>query len=149
MTEHTTMACPCGSGSGFDACCGALHAGASARTAEQLMRSRFSAFARRDAAYLLRTIAPFARAKARPGGFDAAFALTWTRLEILASSDGGPDDDQGVVHFRAHHCLAHHSRGTASGVLEEVSRFVRSAGEWVYLDARGVIGPGDPQSDPL
>ena len=100
------------------------------------MRSRFSAFARRDAAYLIRTSHPSDRAKARARDFAAAFALTWTRLEVLACVEGGRDDATGVVHFRAHY------RGAAGeGVLDEISRFVRSGGEWVYRDGRGVL-PG-------
>ncbi|HEX8865525.1 MAG TPA: SEC-C metal-binding domain-containing protein, partial [Lentzea sp.] len=38
--------CPCGTGQSYVDCCGALHSGArTAATAEQLMRSRYSAFA--------------------------------------------------------------------------------------------------------
>ena len=49
------LACPCGLGDDYDACCGRLHAGAPAPTAEALMRARYSAFAVGDAGYLLRT----------------------------------------------------------------------------------------------
>ena len=39
--------CPCGSGTAYDGCCGRLHRGAAqALTAEELMRSRYSAYAR-------------------------------------------------------------------------------------------------------
>ena len=48
--------CPCGTGQSYVDCCGALHSGArTAATAEQLMRSRYSAFAVSDEDYLLRT----------------------------------------------------------------------------------------------
>ena len=43
------LACPCGLGDDYDACCGRLHAGAPAPTAEALMRARYSAFAVGDA----------------------------------------------------------------------------------------------------
>ena len=36
--------CPCGSGLGYAACCGALHAGGNAETAVAVMRARFSAY---------------------------------------------------------------------------------------------------------
>src|SRR2546429_6760422 len=55
------LACPCGLGDGYESCCGRLHAGAPAPTAESLMRSRYSAFAVGDAGYLLRTWYPSAR----------------------------------------------------------------------------------------
>src|SRR6266496_3948099 len=48
-------ACPCGLGDDHESCCGRLHAGAPAPTAESLMRSRYSAFAVGDTGYLLRT----------------------------------------------------------------------------------------------
>jgi len=108
------------------------------------MRSRFSAFARRDAAYLIRTSHPSARAKARARDFAASFALTWTRLEVLACAEGGPGDANGVVHFRAHY---HGADG--DGVLDEVSRFVRSGGEWVYRDGRGVLPVRASPAGPL
>ena len=38
-------ACPCGSGTAYGACCGPLHDGAPAPTAEALMRSRYTAYA--------------------------------------------------------------------------------------------------------
>jgi hypothetical protein len=53
--------CPCGLGDGYESCCGRLHAGAPAPTAESLMRSRYSAFAVGDAGYLLRTWHPSGR----------------------------------------------------------------------------------------
>ncbi|MEO1687316.1 MAG: YchJ family metal-binding protein, partial [Pseudomonadota bacterium] len=53
--------CPCGCGKDCLACCGRLHAGAPAPTAEALMRARYAAYARGDAAYVLRTWAPETR----------------------------------------------------------------------------------------
>ena len=52
------LACPCGLGDDYASCCGRLHAGAHAPTAESLMRSRYSAYAVGDAGYLLRTWHP-------------------------------------------------------------------------------------------
>ncbi|MEB4613424.1 YchJ family metal-binding protein, partial [Leucobacter sp. M11] len=46
--------CPCGSGSPFAGCCAPLLSGErQAQSAEQLMRSRFTAFAVGDAEYLM------------------------------------------------------------------------------------------------
>jgi SEC-C motif-containing protein len=50
-------------------------------------------------------------------------------LEVLRTVAGGPDDDSGVVEFRAR------SRDAAGEhVLHETSRFERRAGRWVYVD---------------
>jgi SEC-C motif-containing protein len=54
--------CPCGSGKPFDECCGPALAGVRpAADAAALMRSRYTAFARGDAAYLRVTWHPSTR----------------------------------------------------------------------------------------
>ena len=117
--------CPCGSRLAFAACCGLLHAGADAPTAEALMRSRFAAFAVGDVAYLLRSWHP----STRPTDLDLDADVVWRRLQIVDTVDGGPDDTEGVVEFRASF------RGDeGAGVMHERSRFSRVDGRWVYVD---------------
>ena len=60
-SETTASPCPCGSGQDYDACCGRLHAGALASDAEALMRSRYCAYVRGNADYLLATWHPTTR----------------------------------------------------------------------------------------
>ena len=55
-------ACPCGSGDLYAACCGPLHDGVrQAETPEQLMRSRYSAYAKGRGDYVFRTWHPRTR----------------------------------------------------------------------------------------
>ncbi len=89
------------------------------------MRSRFSAFAVGDEAYLLRSWAP----ETRPAAVDFDPAMRWEALEILGGSGGGPFHTAGAVEFRAHY-RAHGRAGT----LHEHSRFRRDDGAWVYAD---------------
>jgi SEC-C motif-containing protein len=118
--------CPCGLPAAYADCCGKLHRGlAQAGTAEQLMRSRYSAFVVRDTAYLMRSWHP----DTRPAELDLDPGLGWERLEILGSTEGGPFHTTGTVEFRAHYRERGHS-----GTLHENSRFVRHDGAWVYLD---------------
>lgn len=127
VTGKSTADCPCGLDKAYDDCCGTLHSGAAtAATAELLMRSRFSAFAVGDEAYLLRTWHP----TTRPAevGFDRK--QRWTRLEILGTTGGGPFHTEGTVEFRAHFTY----RGQPDS-LDENSRFVRDDGQWSYLTA--------------
>jgi SEC-C motif domain protein len=91
------LACPCGLGEDYASCCGRLHAGAPAPTAESLMRARYSAFTVGDTGYLLRTWHP----SARPPALSLDPALRWTRLAILETHDGGLLDAAGTVQFRA------------------------------------------------
>jgi SEC-C motif-containing protein len=118
------MACPCGLGDDFDSCCGRLHAGAAAPTAEALMRSRYSAFAVGDTGYLLRTWHP----SARPRALRLDPELQWTRLAVLETRDGGLFDATGTVRFRALYV-----KQGKRGVLAETSRFTRQDGLWTYL----------------
>ena len=113
------MTCPCGLPAPYGACCGRFHAGAAAPTAELLMRSRYSAYAVGDRAYLLQTWHP----STRPPALEAD-GTRWTRLEVLGTTGGGLLETEGTVRFRAHHL---------GGLLEEHSRFVRDAGRWSYL----------------
>ncbi|RAG85607.1 hypothetical protein DN069_10875 [Streptacidiphilus pinicola] len=122
----STALCPCGTGRPYAFCCGPFHAGnAQAPTAEALMRSRFSAFAKREVPYLLRTWAP----ETRPPAIDLEPDLRWERLEIVGTTEGGPFHQQGTVEFRAHF-----REGRGGGVLHENSRFRREDGAWVYVD---------------
>lgn len=114
--------CPCGSGTLYAACCGPLHRGRGlAETAEQLMRSRYSAYVVGELGYVFRTWHP----RTRPDDLTAATGLVWTRLEVLDVRGGGVDDQTGEVEFAAHH---------QGGVLRERSRFERRGGRWLYLD---------------
>ena len=91
------------------------------------MRSRYSAFVAQDEDYLLRTW--HSRTRVSRVGFDPE--QRWTRLEVLATSEGGMLHPSGTVEFRAHY----QRRGVA-GSQHEVSRFVREDGRWVYLGER-------------
>jgi SEC-C motif domain protein len=117
-------ACPCGLGDDYESCCGRLHAGAPAPTAEALMRSRYSAFAVGDTGYLLRTWHP----SSRPPTLSLDPALRWTRLAVLETEDGGLFDTTGTVRFRALYV-----RQGERGVLAETSTFVRHDKRWTYL----------------
>ncbi|MFK0073688.1 YchJ family protein [Arthrobacter woluwensis] len=131
--------CPCLSGESYDACCGRFHAGeAWAPTAEALMRSRYSAFAVLDEDYLLATWHP----DTRPEDLELDEDLRWLRLDITATTAGGPFDTEGTVTFRAYYRAPADDGGagapssrTVRGVQEEVSRFVREGGRWYYVDA--------------
>ncbi|GAA3532671.1 UPF0225 protein [Aeromicrobium flavum] len=95
------------------------------RTAEELMRSRFAAFQRADRDWLLRTWHP----STRPVDLDLSDNPRWRGLQVLDTEAGGPEDDQGVVEFRASYVT-----DGELGILHERSRFVREDGRWFYVD---------------
>ena len=89
------------------------------------MRSRYSAFALGDPAYLLSTWHP----GTRPASLDIDPDVRWSGLEILRSTGGRLLDPEGTVEFRA----SYRAPGGA-GAQHESSRFVRVDGRWRYLD---------------
>ena len=123
------MRCPCRKKSevrSYDDCCQPHHVGAfAAPTAEALMRSRYTAFALRDAQYLRATW----HRTTRPEPVDFAPGQHWLLLRVLATTT---DDDRATVEFVA--------RSRIDGKiheLHETSRFVREDGCWLYVD--GVV----------
>ena len=122
MAVMTTRSCPCGLPEAYENCCGQFHSGAAAApTAEALMRSRYAAFVRRDAGYLLRTWHP----RTRPERLDLDPRMRWTGLEVLGTTEGSAFHSTGTVTFRASY---------KGGALHERSRFERVGGAWVYVD---------------
>ncbi|MFI9753707.1 YchJ family protein [Streptomyces collinus] len=118
----TRRSCPCGLPQPYEACCCRYHSGAAAApTAEALMRSRYCAFVKGDAGYLLRTWHP----RTRPGTLELDPGMRWTGLEILGTGGGSAFHSAGTVEFRASY------RG---GSLHERSSFERVDGAWVYVD---------------
>jgi SEC-C motif-containing protein len=89
------------------------------------MRSRYSAFAVGDDAYLLRTWA----AAHRPAAVRVVPDQTWTGLTVLLTEDGGLLDDTGIVEFEARY-----ERGGRPGAMHERSTFAREDGRWVYVE---------------
>jgi SEC-C motif-containing protein len=114
--------CPCG-GPDYTTCCGPILAGTPAASAEQLMRSRYTAYTRNDDAYIAATWA----VRTRPAAVEITDDNTqWLGLEIRHSSTDG---DAAIVEFIARYKI----NGRAQR-LHEVSRFVREQGCWFYVD---------------
>lgn len=127
--------CPCCSDRPFAQCCEPFICGAvAATTAEQVMRSRYTAYAEGDIAYLKKTTHPDGLAD-----FDEEATLSWSEnslwkgLEILATEGGGPEDDQGIVEF-----AAHFSQKDVEHKHHERAIFKRENQEWLFLDGNPV-----------
>lgn len=125
-----TTPCPCGHAD-YASCCGRFHAGAIASTAEQLMRSRYSAYVLRLRDYLLATW----HADTRPLDLDledaASRATKWLGLEIRRHE---ADGDRAMVEFVARFRVG----GGSAQRLHEISRFDRIEGRWFYRDGEFV-----------
>ncbi len=89
------------------------------------MRSRYSAFAVGDPAYLLATW----HSTTRPRTLDLDRDVRWTGLDVLTTTGGTLLSAEGSVEFRAHYVV-----DGRAGSQHERSRFVREGGQWRYLD---------------
>ena len=120
--------CPCGSSLEFEACCGPIIAGASAPTAEALMRSRYSAYVKHDFAHLEKTLS-----EAQRKDFDLADAKRWAEtsewlgLTIHQVEKGAAADNEGMVHF-----TARFKNEGKEHDHNEAAVFTREEGKWVY-----------------
>lgn len=128
--------CPCCSGKEFDDCCKPyLEGRARPKTAKQLMRSRFTAYAIGNCGnYLFHTWHPDTRKGLTPATLSQR-STNWRSLEILFSTQKG---DEGIVEFKAH---AVNNAGKEE-TLHEISHFLRIKGQWVYVQ------PVKPQVNP-
>lgn len=139
-TESAT--CPCGSGIDAKSCCEPIIAGSvQARTADELMRARYTAFVtgRMNGAFVRNTTAP----ETRGNDTSSSPQIGGLGLDIRRVTAGGADDQTGTVEFVAR--LLVQSR---TEVHHEISRFRREAGAWVYVDGRFPAAPKVGRNDP-
>lgn len=122
--------CLCGSGMNYSDCCGVFHNDITkVKTAEQLMRSRYTAFAKANGDYLM--LSHHSSTRPIHQKYDIvrwAMSVKWLRLEIEKVIDGKPDDESGEVIFNAYYMERFQNRR-----LHEHSKFVKENGYWVYL----------------
>lgn len=121
--------CPCGQGN-YANCCQPLHLGvAIAATAEQLMRSRYSAFAQHEIDYIVQTTA-----KGQQQALDVAAIRDWSesnqwlKLDVVQAQEK-LDKNHAQVEFKAHY-----HDGQQAQEHHEISHFVKYAGAWYFLD---------------
>ena len=123
--------CPCTSKRTFDRCCEPYLAGRAApETAEQLMRSRFTAYALGKAEYLAATTAAREREKLDVDELRRyCRAVRCISMQVLGTRGGGPWDESGEVEFHAKLLI------DGKRMLHwERSRFIREDGRWAYVD---------------
>lgn len=119
--------CPCGSALAYADCCGPVIAGTTpAKTAEALMRSRYTAYATGAIEHILKSCV-------QDGELDEEATRRWSEkaewrgLKILRTEKGGPADTEGVVEFAASYVM--------DGLKDEhreTAKFVKKDGNWLY-----------------
>lgn len=128
--------CGCGSGQLAVNCCWPVILGQKiAKTAQQLMRSRYTAYRFLRVDYLLESW----HSETRPQEIQMAEGLEWTGLEILqrSSVEQANHQSQRPHYARVEFIASYIDKGVA-GKMHEISRFVCEQGHWFYVDGQQV-----------
>lgn len=123
--------CPCGSQTTLIHCClPFIQGSALPASAEQLMRSRYSAHALLAIDYLWDTWAPEQRARSSKADIRQwAQSCEWLGLQILSTKQGQAPDQEGIVEF-----IAFFRQDGQLHQHHEVSFFRKVLGRWQYVD---------------
>ena len=140
--------CPCGSSVDYGSCCGPIIKGEkAAATAEQLMRSRYSAYVKKEIPFILTSLHPDHRADYDEKSSRAwAESAQWHGIKILKTVKGGPQDTEGEVEFSVSY--------TEKGMKQEHherSSFQKKGDNWYFHDRQDhaqARSPGGSQDRP-
>lgn len=129
------MKCPCGSGKDYATCCERFIGGEEQpSTSEELMRSRYTAFALKKMDYVRETTDPQAMHETDwQAQDDWANNAEFTKLEILSAKDEG---NKGFVEFKATFKI-----NGEEHVHHERSRFRKHGGVWFFREGTEVRPP--------
>ncbi len=121
--------CPCNSNNRYNECCAPFHKGvAFAETAEELMRSRYSAYAMKCYDYLCdTTYKPTDNLKEEVSSWGNA-VLSWKSLEIIKIEKGSKSDKKGIVEYIAIYFI-----NEGLGQIHESSKFLKKKNKWYYV----------------
>lgn len=145
--------CPCGKEREFEQCCSVIIKDQSkAKTAEDLMRARYTAYATGAIDFIMQS---HLNTEGEPPNREALKAWSrdsdWLGLEVVAALKGGPKDTEGQVEFKARYKLEGQEQ-----VHHERAEFERVDGLWFFSDGTPVtaqfirqspkVGRNDPCS---
>lgn len=124
------MICYCGNNKTYQDCCEVFHKNSGkTETAEQLMRSRYSAFVLGNGDYLMQSHHASTRPiKEKKEIIKWAKSVQWIKLEVLETSKGNKNDTDGTVTFNAYF----YEHGKVN-VIHEKSAFIKENNHWTYL----------------
>jgi SEC-C motif-containing protein len=126
--------CYCCSGDAFAHCCQPFLENVIApETAEELMRSRYSAYALAKVEYLLSTTHSSTRKSYSTSSIKKwATSNKWLKLEIVSTEKGTISDSTGIVEFKAYYLNAN----KFPHIHQERSTFLKENGRWYYLEGK-------------
>ncbi len=126
------MICPCGLKNYEECCAPFIEKNVTPTTAEELMRSRYTAYTKGDIDYIKKTSHPKDQDE-----FDMAAAKSWAEdsewmgFRIIRSEQGAATDSKGIIEFIVRYKM--------NGQIEnhhEVSTFVKIDDQWYFEDGK-------------
>jgi SEC-C motif domain protein len=125
--------CPCGSGKPYSECCELIVSGGQpAKTAEQLMRARYSAYVFAEMDFIFESTHPdYRQGYDHAGTKEWAETAEWQGLDIIGINRGGADDSVGEVEFIARFIEKGDNREH-----HEAGQFKRKDGRWYFTEGR-------------
>jgi len=131
-TIAATKNCPCTSGKTYGNCCQPIQTGnATAKTAEDLLRARYTSFVTGHIDFILAT-----HHSSTSHDVNREEITTWSKdsewkgLDVLQKEAGEATDETGTIVFHAKYAL----EGKDQDHYEK-STFEKENGEWKFLDA--------------
>ena len=127
------MSCHCGEGQSFEVCCEPyILKKDKPKTAEALMRSRYSAFVVGAVDYIYETHLPNKRQEVSKDEIMAwSQDSSWHGLEIVEKSDGEAKNSSGIVEF-----IAKYSTNDQRYNHHERASFEKIEDEWFFVDGK-------------
>lgn len=128
--------CPCGSGTELAQCCLPLIEGKkNSITAEDLLRSRYTAFTRGDIDYIFNTHHSKTRGEIKRDEIEEwSRESEWKGLQIVQKEAGTSTDEKGTLVF----CARYEDAEGKPQEHWEQALFEKEGVYWRFLDARGI-----------
>ncbi len=139
------MPCVCGIGDSTETHCLPIIKGKKlAKTAEELMRARYSAYALEEVDFIMESHTEEAGTDVdRESTAQWSKQSEWLSLEVLATEGGGEGDSEGTVEFLAKYkvknvVVEHRERAT----------FEKHGDKWLFADGEQIAGPPVKREEP-
>jgi len=132
---NDTNLCPCGSGTEVTTCClPYIQGDKQPSTALDLLKARYTAFARGEVDYVLSTHHSRTRNEVKREEIeDWSKNSEWLGLKVVEVQAGQASDEKGTIIFGAHYRAENKNQEHW-----EKSFFEKENGNWRFLDAQGV-----------
>lgn len=126
--------CACCSGKMYEMCCHVFISGIlKPVTAEQLMRSRYTAYTLCDVSYIINTTHPSTRGQYNPKAIkEWAASSIWKKLEIISTNKGASTDTIGHVEFKAYYSDSENQ----NHIHHEYSTFEKIGTNWFFVEGK-------------